>query len=177
MMKGWRWIRSWHKPYHSRIVTKFLCWYTYIITPVRQQLTTALITSIFLLLMYELYQWYIWSPVIIIFILICTILFLMLSEKQHTSTTVHTALHPQNEESLPQTTPFEFPETPVPSTPLIRVMETIDLSASDVEHFIHTTADQGSINNCRTAEQTADQPLHNQRTVEQTADQQKPEDV
>ncbi|HEU5228900.1 MAG TPA: hypothetical protein VFU49_13875 [Ktedonobacteraceae bacterium] len=29
-----------------------------------------------------------------------------------------------------------FPETPMPATPLIRVLETIDLSSTDVEHFL-----------------------------------------
>jgi len=29
-----------------------------------------------------------------------------------------------------------FPETPMPATPLIRVLETIDLSTMDIEHFI-----------------------------------------
>jgi uncharacterized membrane protein SirB2 len=29
-----------------------------------------------------------------------------------------------------------FPETPVPTTPLVRVFETVDLSQSDVEHFM-----------------------------------------
>jgi hypothetical protein len=123
-------------------------------------------------MMYELYQWYIWSPAIIVCILVCAILFLMLSEKQHTPTTTHTTLPPQDEESPLQVTQFEFPETPVPSTPLIRVMDTIDLSASDVEHFIHTTSDRRSINNRRTVEQSAKQPsINNRRTVKQTADQ------
>ncbi|HEY4388250.1 MAG TPA: hypothetical protein VGN34_27690 [Ktedonobacteraceae bacterium] len=32
--------------------------------------------------------------------------------------------------------PAQFPETPMPATPLIRVLETIDLSSSSVEHFL-----------------------------------------
>ena len=32
---------------------------------------------------------------------------------------------------------LNFPETPMPATPLIRVLETIDLSSSHVEHFIN----------------------------------------
>lgn len=159
VMKGWWWISTWH----NHITAKLLRWYTYIVTPVRQQLTTALITSGLILSMYELYQWYVWSPVIIICILVCAILFLLLSEKQHTPTIPHTTLPPENEEPLQQITQFEFPETPVPATPLIRVMETIDLSSSDVKHFIHTTADHRAISK--------------ERTVEQTSDQQKPQDV
>lgn len=174
VMKGWWWISAWP----SQITTKLLRWYTCIVTPVRQQLTTVLITSGLMLAMYELYQWYVWSPVVIICILVCATLFLLLSEKQHMPTLPQTTLPPQKEESPQQITQFEFPETPVPSTPLIRVMETIDLSSSEVEHFIHTTADRRSTNNRRTAEQTSEhQPLNIRRTVEQTSDQQKPHDV
>lgn len=36
--------------------------------------------------------------------------------------------------SLP--TLLHFPETPMPATPSVRVLETIDLSTTDVEHFI-----------------------------------------
>ncbi len=32
--------------------------------------------------------------------------------------------------------PARFPETPMPSTPLIRVLETIDLSSTSIEHFL-----------------------------------------
>jgi hypothetical protein len=32
--------------------------------------------------------------------------------------------------------PMQFPETPMPATPLIRVLETIDLSSTSVEHFL-----------------------------------------
>jgi hypothetical protein len=174
VIKGWWWISSWHK----HITAKLLRGYTYIVTPVRQQLTTALITSGMMLAMYGLYQWWAWSPVVIICTLVCAILFLLLSEKQYTPTIPQTALPPQNEEFPQQITLFEFPETPVPSTPLIRVMETIDLSSSDVEHFIQTTADHRPLNNRRTVEQTTDHwSLNNRRTVEQPADQQKSHDV
>ena len=33
------------------------------------------------------------------------------------------------------------PETPMPEAPLIRVLETFDLSATDVEHFLDSKAD------------------------------------
>lgn len=39
----------------------------------------------------------------------------------------------------PGKTPI-FPMTPVPATPLIRVLETIDLSSGDVEHFIKASS-------------------------------------
>jgi len=32
-----------------------------------------------------------------------------------------------------------FPDTPVPTTPLVRVLETVDLSQTDVEHFMDIT--------------------------------------
>jgi hypothetical protein len=35
----------------------------------------------------------------------------------------------------------QFPETPMPAAPLIRVLETIDLSTMDVEHFIEDESD------------------------------------
>jgi hypothetical protein len=35
-----------------------------------------------------------------------------------------------------------FPETPMPATPLIRVLETIDLSTMDVEQFIANEASE-----------------------------------
>lgn len=40
-----------------------------------------------------------------------------------------------DEEINPRSILTSFPNTPMPKTPLIRVMETINLSASDVEHF------------------------------------------
>src|SRR5438067_2057521 len=86
VMKGWWWISSWH--YH--ITAKLLRGYTYIVTPVRQQLTTAMITSGLILVMYELYQWNAWAPVVITCILVCAILCLLLSEKQQTPTIPHT---------------------------------------------------------------------------------------
>jgi len=33
------------------------------------------------------------------------------------------------------------PETPMPEAPLIRVLETFDLSSTDVEHFLDSKAD------------------------------------
>jgi hypothetical protein len=32
-----------------------------------------------------------------------------------------------------------FPDTPVPTTPLVRVLETVDLSQTDLEHFMDIT--------------------------------------
>ena len=44
-------------------------------------------------------------------------------------------IRPQHK-ALPTMT---FPDTPMPATPLIRVLETIDLSSTDVEHFLELT--------------------------------------
>jgi hypothetical protein len=33
---------------------------------------------------------------------------------------------------------MSFPTTPMPATPVIRVLETIDLSSTDIEHFLDT---------------------------------------
>jgi hypothetical protein len=37
---------------------------------------------------------------------------------------------------------FRFPETPMPATPLIRVLETIDLSRADIENFMDDTGER-----------------------------------
>jgi hypothetical protein len=34
---------------------------------------------------------------------------------------------------------LQFPDTPMPATPLVRVLDTIDLSSSEVEHFLDRT--------------------------------------
>ena len=49
-------------------------------------------------------------------------------------------LYSKRRSSRPRSRPLsvlpQFPETPMPATPLIRVLETIDLSTMDVEQFI-----------------------------------------
>ena len=39
---------------------------------------------------------------------------------------------------------LNFPETPMPAAPLIRVLETIDLSSSHIEHFINPPLNEQS---------------------------------
>jgi hypothetical protein len=39
-------------------------------------------------------------------------------------------------QSVKQPSLLQFPDTPMPVTPLVRVLETIDLSSSEVEHFL-----------------------------------------
>jgi hypothetical protein len=41
----------------------------------------------------------------------------------------------EDEKFEPRSVLISFPNTPMPKTPLIRVMETINLSCSDMEHF------------------------------------------
>ncbi len=36
------------------------------------------------------------------------------------------------------------PQTPMPSTPLVRVLETLDLSQSNVEHFLDTSEERNT---------------------------------
>ncbi len=44
------------------------------------------------------------------------------------------------QKALPSPTPAStFPATPMPATPLIRILETIDLSSTNVEHFLKTS--------------------------------------
>jgi hypothetical protein len=64
----------------------------------------------------------------------------LLSYEMSHSTAPVPALQPvrHTQPGLPVAPMLEFPETPVPATPLIRVLETIDLSESDVEHFLGT---------------------------------------
>jgi hypothetical protein len=50
------------------------------------------------------------------------------------------AQEPAQGESLPMNS--YFPATPVPATPLIRVLETIDLSSTNVEHFLEAVENE-----------------------------------
>lgn len=45
------------------------------------------------------------------------------------------------DQPVPHTRPL-FPATPMPPTPLVRVLETIDLSSTNVEHFLETKQQQ-----------------------------------
>ncbi|GHO86941.1 hypothetical protein [Dictyobacter formicarum] len=56
-------------------------------------------------------------------------------------------------QSIPQTqvpSLFSFPDTPMPSTPLVRVLETIDLSSTNIKHFLDIKSQtSGSITRMR----------------------------
>lgn len=53
------------------------------------------------------------------------------------------AAREQKEWQQPRRT--NFPETPMPITPLIRVLETIDLSTSSIEHFLDAETDRQAV--------------------------------
>jgi hypothetical protein len=54
-----------------------------------------------------------------------------------------------------QTPLFLFPDTPMPSAPLVRVLDTIDLSSSNIEHFIKTAEHPAMLKAQETAEKKA----------------------
>lgn len=86
---------------------------------------------------------YDWS-LLMLLVLLClattaAIVYLLFNDKEAPATFVQPGqAHKQLQRSplLPQ-----FPDTPMPATPLIRVLETIDLSTSSVEHFINGAPD------------------------------------
>jgi hypothetical protein len=50
-------------------------------------------------------------------------------------------------------TPRRSPETPMPAPPLIRVLETVDLSHTNVEHFLNMTTHNESVDSATLQEQ------------------------
>ena len=158
IMKGWWWA--------CYLIAKLRLHSLHKTALTRQQLITALMTSGIVVTALALYQWYAWPFLAIICTITCAILLLLLAE-EHSSPMAHQPDPPvTHEEQIQQMPLFQFPETPVPSTPLIRVMETIDLSSSDVEHFIrqtteHQTPDQSAIIDHQTnAYQQQDIPMN-----------------
>jgi len=126
----------------------------------RQQVGTILVTCGIMLALYMLYQWSFWLVLVVIVAITCTAtLRLLFGEPRIVRTEQPLVVSLDTEEpqiagEQPQATPaFEFPDTPMPSTPLVRVLETIDLSSSDIEHFIRSTAEYTS------EQQTIDLPL------------------
>lgn len=137
MMKGFWKART----QRNRVTTRLCLYYTCRTAPMPQRIIIILLAAASIPALYIFYQW----PTLALFIgiwlmmslLVCRLLF---RRKYHTSTTItpraiggSSAPEKSQQQSL-----FNFPETPVPSTPLIRVLETIDLSSTDVEHFINT---------------------------------------
>jgi hypothetical protein len=118
----------------------FFTVYLAIITVLYTRTVALLLAGSLVLALYILYQL---STLLILFALcvmtsILTIR-LVLSEDQ-SQASLQEPQQPReanSQETLHQAPgSLNFPETPVPATPLIRVLETIDLSSSNVKHFI-----------------------------------------
>lgn len=138
MMKAWWWTQN------NNTLARLRLWYSSIIINIRQQIGTALVTGSIMIAIFMLYQWSAWLLLAVICTITCFATFQLLFEEPrvtHTEQPLTVSLDMEQ----PQTAPsFDFPDTPMPSTPLVRVLETIDLSSSDIEHFIRSTAEYKS---------------------------------
>ena len=153
-MQAWRWTR------HNAAFSALNAWYNTAFLFMRQQVGTILVVCGIVLVLYMLYQWSVWLVLAVIMAITCSITFrLLFDEPRIVRIEQPLVVALDTEESYiageqSQTAPsFEFPDTPMPSTPLVRVLETIDLSSSDIEHFIRSTAEYTS------EQQTIDLPL------------------
>lgn len=138
IMQAWRWTRN------NYAFSRLRSWCSSVLLSMRQQVGAALVTGGIILALYMLYLWSVWLLLAVIVAVTCITTFRLLFDEPRI---VHTELPlvVSLDEELPQTVPsLEFPDTPMPSTPLIRVLETIDLSSSDIEHFIRSTAEYTS---------------------------------
>jgi hypothetical protein len=154
IMQAWRWTR------HNSAFSRLGAWYNTAFLFMRQQIGTILVACGIMLALYMLYQWSVWLVLAVIVAITCIATFRLLFDEPRIVRTEQPLVvsldmeEPQIASEQPQTAPsFEFPDTPMPSTPLVRVLETIDLSSSDIEHFIRSTAEYTS------EQQTIDLPL------------------
>ena len=87
---------------------------------------------------------YNWSLLILLgsLCLIMTGMIIYLLFNGKSATVSYKQPQPSHKQPVVPPTPLmpQFPNTPMPATPLIRVLETIDLSSSKVEHFIDPTS-------------------------------------
>src|SRR5579884_2311664 len=135
IIQAWRWTR--HNPafsgpnawYNTAFHAAFLF--------IRQQVSTILVVCGIMLVLYMLYQWSVWLVLAVIVAITCSITIRLLFDEPRIVRTEQPLVvsldtkEPQIAGEQPQTAPsFEFPDTPMPSTPLVRVLETIDLSSS-----------------------------------------------
>lgn len=126
------------------------------LTLLRQQIMTAFLIAGIALVMFVLYQWSTMLLLVVIGAVTCIVTFRLLLDSKQSYPAEQTIQAVQVEEEQAESvvtaevteveeTPgveeptFIFPDTPMPSSPLIRVLETIDLSTSNVEHFIKTS--------------------------------------
>lgn len=157
-MQAWRWTR--HNSTFARLDVWHNTTYHAAFLFMRQRVGAILVAGGIMLALYMLYQWSVWLVLAVIVAITCTTTFRLLFDEPrivHTEQPLVISLdteEPQIAGEQLQTAPsFEFPDTPMPSTPLVRVLETIDLSSSDIEHFIRSTAEYTS------EQQTIDLPL------------------
>jgi hypothetical protein len=120
-----------------------------VLTFLRQQIVTAFLIGGTVLVMYVLYQWSTMLLLAVIGAVTCIVTFrLLLDSKPAVQTAqaqekpaeipqVQEARDVKDAESETESPQFVFPDTPMPS--LVRVLETIDLSSSGIEHFIKTS--------------------------------------
>jgi hypothetical protein len=165
IMQAWRWTRNNSAFAH---LDTWSAWYKAFFLFMLQQAGAVLVTGGIILALYMLYQWSAWLLLVVIVAITCTITFrLLLDEPRiaHSEQPLVVSLdtqEPQTTREQPQAAPsFEFPDTPMPSTPLVRVLETIDLSSSDIEHFIRSTAEYTS------EQKTLDLPLEEEAPPEE----------
>lgn len=110
-------------------------------TYLRVHLVAILQTATIVLVAYLCYEW----SLLLLFVAVCTLSWIAAFRmvlSRYIEQFVPEPAAVDNEEQLQQVAPMLFPETPMPATPLVRVLETIDLSSSSVEHFIRTTSEQ-----------------------------------
>lgn len=151
-MQAWRWTRNNH------VFARLKPPYSAIFLSMRQQVSAVLVTGGIILALYLLYLWSAWLLLAVITSITCITTFRFLFDEQRIVQAEQPLVVPLDE-GLPQTAPvLEFPDTPMPSTPLVRVLETIDLSSSDIEHFIRSTAEYTS------EQKTIDLPLKEEET-------------
>ena len=114
---------------------------------IRQQIMAALLTGGMVLALYALYRW----SALLLLISVCAVTSIVIVRLllNSTSPTARPTDMPIGRDTrtlvrIPitlQPPALDFPETPMPSGPLVRVLETIDLSSSDVEHFIKASSE------------------------------------
>lgn len=118
-------------------VASFYTQYKPILFILHSYLIVALLTGSLVLGVYILYQWSALLILLALCILTCVVTIQLLLDDRSTRTTSSgTSSSLRTEFPRQAAMPLDFPQTPMPATPLIRVLETIDLSTSNVEHFI-----------------------------------------
>jgi len=168
IMKGIRWPNNrTSSNYLARLTRSFFKLYRGIVATLYTRTVAVLLAGSLVLALYLLYQL---SALLILFALCVTtsvlIVRLVLREEPSQAPQQTPLQEPQQpsaadnpEVSHQSAMSLNFPETPIPATPLIRVLETIDLSSSDVKHFINSTSEEQSSPGTIPQEQPVDMPM------------------